>query len=129
MRILGEVADLDILGDLCRPCPAHLAGERAYISDSKHAVNKYHEAILRFSVYFDTPTSFLLTPAATQGHMSNEAGDVARAQTHALKITEDHCVQAFLQFCIDFQLFPQIIDFNSLRRGVDPLLMREDLPK
>ncbi|CAJ1418121.1 unnamed protein product [Effrenium voratum] len=46
-----------------------------------------------FNVYFDTPTNFLLTPAATEGHMSNEA---------------------FLQFCIDFQLFPQIIDFNSL---------------
>lgn len=41
----------------------------------------------------DTPTNSLITPGASDGHMSNEA---------------------FLQFCIDFQLFPQIIDFNSL---------------
>lgn len=46
-----------------------------------------------FQVYLDTQTSFLQTPAACHGHMSNEA---------------------FLQFCIDFRLFPQIIDFNSL---------------
>ncbi|CAL1157842.1 unnamed protein product, partial [Cladocopium goreaui] len=46
-----------------------------------------------FSVYMDTPTNSLITPGASDGHMSNEA---------------------FLQFCIDFQLFPQIIDFNSL---------------
>eukprot|EP00435_Cladocopium_sp_Y103_P000587 s181_g1.t1 len=46
-----------------------------------------------FSVYMDTPSNFLITPGTSDGHMSNEA---------------------FLQFCIDFQLFPQIIDFNSL---------------
>lgn len=28
---------------------------------------------LRFNVYLDTPTNFLLTPAAQDGHMSNEA--------------------------------------------------------
>ena len=29
--------------------------------------------VLRFSVYMDTPTNFLITPGTSDGHMSNEA--------------------------------------------------------
>ena len=45
-----------------------------------------------------------------------------------------HLLQAFLQFCIDFQLFPQIIDFNSLLLGAffrvgNPLVFPQGFPE